>query len=151
MSSFGFSSARLVRGSNPVGRGRPHTFIIVIAALIVSLAACDRGGLSTAEVTAAAKERVRQSLGLGVQNALFTDVFVGRPKDDDVVICGTVSGARPDGATLGPRRFVAATDPARWIHFETAAEAGQPDEIGRTSTDMFVDEWSRYCVGERGR
>lgn len=125
--------------------------ILLGAALTCPASGCDGPGLSTTEVKAAAKERVRKSLGLRADQNLATDIFVGKPKDGDTVICGTVSGLTAQGTWVHSRRFVAATDPARWIQFETPAEARTPDRIGHTSTDMFVDEWAKYCAGERGR
>lgn len=115
------------------------------------LAACGSGGVSTNDAQAAAKQRLARSLGLTKEATLLTDVFVGTPRDDDPVMCGTVQGRKADGAAVGPRRFVMGTDPAGWLYFETLQDARQPDTIARTSTDMFVDEWARYCAGERGR
>lgn len=131
-----------------VNRNWAKLWAVAAAALVV---ACDSGSLSTADVQAAAKERVRNSLGLTSRTALFTDVFVGAPRDGEVVLCGTVGGEKPDGTTVGPRRFVAGTDPAQWLHFETAAEVGEADTIGPTAMNMFVDEWAKFCAGERGR
>lgn len=132
-----------------VTRTKWTKFLAIISlGLIV---ACDSGGLSTLDVQTAAKERVRRSLGLTGETALFTDVFVGSPRDGEVVLCGTVKGEKPDGSTVGPRRFVAGTDPAQWLHFETAAEVGEVDTIDPTAMNMFVDEWAKFCAGERGR
>lgn len=115
------------------------------------IVACDSGGLSTADVQTAATERVRASLGLTADSTLFTDIFVGRPKDDDVVLCGTITGKTAGGSQVGPRRFVAAADPARWLYFETPAEVGQVDRIDPTAMpSMFFDAWSRLCTGEGG-
>lgn len=90
-------------------------------------------------------------MGLTSQSTLFTHVFVGSPRDGEVVLCGTVEGKTGDGTAVDPRRFVAGTDPARWLHFETPADANQVDRIGPTAMNMFVDEWAKFCAGERGR
>ena len=115
---------------------------LIGTAMIAS--ACDSGGLSTTEVRAAAEERVRQSLGLAAGAPLFTDVFVGESDGDDVILCGTVDGTRRDGSRVGPRHFIAATEPARWVRFERA------DEVGLPPTPDFSIEWATLCAGERG-
>lgn len=115
-----------------------------LAALLIPLllTACDGGGLSTAEMREAAEERVRQSLGLTEESALFTDVFVGEPVDGDTVLCGTVEGRTAEGAAIAPRRFIAATDPARWVTFEPVDGAILPSQ-----PDKFA-EWHTTCAGE---
>lgn len=115
------------------------TRTLTLTALLMGIAACSEGGLTTDELQNAAEERVRDSLGLTAQSTLFTNVAVGRPRDGDPVLCGTVSGETAAGETIPPRRFIAATDPAHWIKFEPAAQL-QPS----TAPDMFV-EWETYC------
>lgn len=115
------------------------------------LVACGSSGVSTADVQTAAKERIRRTLGLTREATLFTDVFVGTPRDGEVVMCGTVQGKKADGAAIGPRRFVVGTDTAEFLYFETLQDTREPDTIGKTAMNMFVDEWARHCAGERGR
>ena len=110
--------------------------------MALALAACEENGVTTAEVQDAAKDRVRQSLGLTPESTLFTSVYVGQPLNGDTVLCGTVEGRRADGTTITPRRFIAATDPARWVKFEPVTAADIPGW-----THMFV-EWDSTCAGE---
>lgn len=113
------------------------TFIAAAAA--VALSACDSGGLSTADVQEAAKERVRENLGLTADSALFTETFVGQPVGGDTVICGTVSGKAADGSVIVPRRFIAAADPGRWVKFEPVTNSALPSQPRK-----FV-EWYGTC------
>jgi hypothetical protein len=116
--------------------------LAVLAGLLAG-AGCSQGdGMSTADIQAAAKERVRQSLGLEEGSALFTNLFVGEPVDGDTVLCGTVRGRRADGSTITPRRFIAATDPARWVKFEPATGIDIPSR-----PDKFI-EWHTTCAGK---
>ena len=115
----------------------------MLLAPLLALAACNGGGLSTAEMQAAAQERVRQSLGLTTESALFTNVFVGEPLDGDTVLCGTVEGMTAEGDRIAPRRFIAATDPARWLKFEPV-----DGNILPSQPDKFV-EWHTTCAGEQ--
>lgn len=110
-----------------------------IAALLLAAAGCDDNGLSTADVQAGAKERVRAELGLTEDSVLFTETFVGQPFEGDTVICGTVEGRRADGTVIPPRRFIAAADPARWVKFEPASNAAIPSQ-----PRMFA-EWYGTC------
>lgn len=114
----------------------------LLAALALAAPGCDRGGLSTADLQEAAKERVRQSLDLTEDSALFTDIFVAEPVDGDTVLCGTVEGTRANGTHIAPRRFIAATDPARWIKFDPADGSVLPSQ-----PDKFL-EWHTTCLGE---
>lgn len=113
-------------------------------ALVVGLAGCNEDGPSTAEVSNAAKEQVRAALNLRPESTLFTNVFIGEPRDGAVVFCGTVQGQTADGGTVAPRRFVMSTDPVRWLHFE---KAEPEDLVDLTSTNIFVDQWANYCAG----
>lgn len=120
---------------------RPGLLSAAAAALL--LTACGSGdGLSTREVRAEAEERVRQSLQLAEGSALFTDVFVGEPVEGDTVLCGTVEGRRADGTVVPPRRFIAATEPARWLKFEPV-----DGNILPSQPDKFI-EWHKACTGE---
>ena len=110
---------------------------------LAALAACDSGGVSTAEAEAAAEREVRQRLSLPADAALETSVFVGRPRGGEVTLCGTV---RPGSGTAAfpPQRFVAAADPARWLVFEPL-----PDPSAASPMNMFAD-WETHCAGMEG-
>ncbi len=99
-------------------------------------------GVSAAEVEQAAKERVRQSLGLTEESVLFSKVFVGKPVDGETVICGTVEGKRADGSSIQPRRFILATGSARWLKFGTV-----DDNVLPSRPDKFI-EWHTTCTGQ---
>lgn len=116
---------------------------LAIAVSTLILASCGDGdGLSTAELEAAAKERVRETLNLAPNAVLFSKVFVGEPVNGDLVVCGTVSGETATGESVTPRRFIAAVDPARWVKFEPARGIDAPSR-----PDMFL-EWHTACAGE---
>ena len=117
---------------------------IPAAMAALALAGCSADGLSTNEVVRAAEERVRQKYGLGPDAQLATEVFVGSPRDGDTVICGTVTGAGAGGTAIPPQRFVAATDPARWMKFEEA------DPAMRVPRPAKFIEWETNCMAERG-
>lgn len=108
-----------------------------------ALAACDSGGVSTAEAERAAESQVRERLGLGADAKLETQVFVGKPRDGETTVCGTVRPAG-GGAAFPPQRFVAATDPARWLVFEQ-----MPDPSAASPMNMFAD-WETHCAGMEG-
>ena len=122
---------------------RPLSCAAALAAAAL-LGACDENGTSAAEVQEAAKEHVRQQLGLSEDAALFTNVFVGEPVDGETVICGTVSGSRTDGTPLEPRRFAVSAEKEKWLLFESAAKQPLPSK-----PDKFV-EWHTTCRGEAG-
>jgi len=113
-----------------------------IAALAL-VCSCGNEGLSTNDVQAAAKERVREKLGLTAESALFTEIFVGKPVDGDTTLCGTVEGKRADGTSVPQQRFIAATEPGRWLKFGRADGPTPP-----THPDMFTD-WTEICAGEQ--
>lgn len=116
---------------------------IVMIALLGLVLGCEPQGLSTSELEAAAKERVREKLGLTAESALFTNTFVGRPVEGDTVLCGTVEGRRADGSPVAPQLFIAATEPGRWLKFgptDTALRLTQPDKFA---------SWSETCRGEQ--
>jgi hypothetical protein len=115
---------------------------IAIAALGL-LCGCGDEGLSTADVQAAAKERVREKLGLTPESVLFSETFVGKPVDGDTTLCGTVEGKRADGTSLPPQRFIAATEPGRWLKFGPADGATPP-----THPDKFAN-WTEICRGQQ--
>lgn len=110
------------------------------AAATLILGGCgDEGGMSTADVQSAAKERVRAELGLTTESVLFTETFVGQPVDGDITICGTVEGRTSDGRAVTARRFIAAADPARWVKFEPVTNSALPSQPRK-----FV-EWYGTC------
>jgi hypothetical protein len=111
-------------------------------ALALSLGACDEG-VSVAEASAAAKQRVTHSLGLSPDAALFTNVFVGESVDGSPVLCGTVEGRRPDGSKIPARRFIAATEPLRWVRFEPIVE----DNLATDTSEYYVT-WRSTCAEE---
>ena len=121
---------------------RPFGVVTALAAAAL-LAGCGGNETSTAEVEEAAKEHVRQNLGLSKDAALFSDVFVGEPVDGETVICGTVSGTRTDGSPLEPRRFAVSAENNKWLLFESAAKQPLPSQ-----PDKFV-EWHTTCRGEK--
>ena len=116
---------------------------IPLLACMMLFAACGDDSLSTAQVEEAAKERVRQKLGLNPEAALFSTVWVGKSRDGEMVLCGRVAGAPENGPGIAPRRFIAATDPARWVLFEPASNVSLPAQ-----PDRFV-EWKTACEGRQ--
>ena len=105
-----------------------------------TLAACETGGTSSAEAEQAAEQQVRERFGLGENAEMETNVFVGTPRDGETILCGTVRPAA--GATFPPQRFIAETDPARFLVFEKAGSLAAPSQPG-----MFP-EWEVHCSGE---
>ena len=118
---------------------------LVVTAAAAMLAGCERSdGLSSGELKRAAEQRVREKFNLAQDLPLSTETFVGNPRNGDVVICGTVKGAGAHAAAFPAQRFVAATDPARWLKFQ---DSDAP--VRTTQPDKFV-EWEGHCMGERG-
>ena len=118
---------------------------MLLVAAAAAVAGCGGNeGVSTADMERAAEERVRKSLGLSKESALFTNVFVGAEVKGDRTLCGTVEGKRADGTPITPRRFIAAIEPARWLVFEPVDSVSLP-----TQPDKFV-EWRQAC-GPRQR
>jgi hypothetical protein len=118
--------------------------IVAPAVLVLALllGACADQSVSTAEVREAAKERVRQKLGLSPSTALFSTVWAGRSRDGELVLCGRVAGAPEGRGSIEPRRFIAALEPARWVLFEPASNPSIPSQPGK-----FI-EWETACAGE---
>lgn len=112
------------------------------AALALMFSGCSEEGLSTAEAERAAEDRIRQTYNLRANTDLATTIFVGRPRDGDVVLCGLTTD--PTGR-VPPQRFIAATEPARWLQMAPAHSASIP-----ARTDKFV-EWDEHCAGADGR
>lgn len=139
-SRSGAGGAQLNRGGEDQEMTGEKWTAIAASAL---LAGCGSEGLSTSDVQAAAKERVREKLALTPQSTLFTETFVGRPVDGDTTLCGTVEGKRADGTSVPPRRFIAATEPGRWLKFGAADGPTPP-----THSDKFAN-WTEICGGEQ--
>jgi len=121
-----------------------RTAIPAVMALIL-LSGCADDGISTAEIERAAEQRVREKFGLSTAADLRTTVFVGRPRDGDITLCGAVDGTRADGSAIPTQRFISATDPARWLLF------GETDSPGRVSMPSMFPDWTKLCDGARGR
>lgn len=118
----------------------------VPALVVLSLvSACADDGVSTAQVERAAEQRVREKFGLSDDAELQTTVFVGRPRDGDITLCGAVQGSRSDGSAIPTQRFISATDPARWLLF------GETDSPGRTTMPSMFPDWTMLCNGTSGR
>lgn len=118
-----------------------HPKQAIAAILGVTAIACGTNGLSTAELNAAAKQRVREALGLAPDAALFAATYVGREgPEGSPVLCGAVEGRRADGSSVTPRRFIAATDPARWVRFDLPRQDGH-------SGYQFAASWAHLCAG----
>lgn len=115
--------------------------------LISGLTGCSDDGISTADLQAVAKERVTRQLGLTADAALFTNTFVSQPEtgelEGELVLCGTVEGERADGTAIAPHKFIAATDPGRWVRFDAAGQ------LTDRPINMAAD-WATACAeGEK--
>ena len=125
-------------------RSSPTT-LVAAAGLCLALPACgSEAEISTAEARSAAEQRVREKYGLPPQAPLSTEIFVGEPRDGEPVLCGTTRPGEGAGQSFPPQRFVAATDPARWLVFEQAN-----DPVRTAQPNMFL-EWGTHCAGEEG-
>ena len=111
--------------------------VVVTAAALAILAACDQGGTSTEDVKEAAAERAREKFGLPAGAPLETTVWTGEPFADDVTVCGTVSSA--GAQQIRPQRFIATLDPFRWQVFEDAHSPMIPSQPRK------FPEWSSIC------
>jgi hypothetical protein len=114
--------------------------IVLSLALVLPLAACGGGALSTKDMEQAAKEKARADLHLAADTPLEAKVWVGQPKDGQTVYCGTVSDTT-SGTMVPPQRFAATPEPLRWLVFEPAHEpmiASQPDKYAA---------WGNLCTG----
>ena len=122
---------------------KPFRCALPFAFLLLAACGGDGDGVATtAEVEKAAKERVRQSLGLTEDSVLFSKVFVGEPANGETVLCGVVEGVRADGSKITPRRFIVGTEDSRWLLF------GPPnEEILPSQPDKFL-EWHTTCAGQ---
>lgn len=114
---------------------------LFVAAVLPGLGACDSGGMSTTEVRQAAIERARQQLALGPDNKLEARVWTGRPRDDEITYCGTVSSEGSAAPQIPPQRFAARGDPLQFLVFENAHAPMVTSE-----PDKFVS-WEQLCAG----
>ena len=117
-----------------------RTYFAVCCA--AALAACDSGGTSTADAERAAEQQVRERFGLAENAEMETTVFVGTPRDGETILCGSVRPAA--GASFPAQRFIAETDPARFLVFEQAGSLTPPSQ-----PNMFP-EWEVHCAGNEG-
>lgn len=113
--------------------------------MVALLVACDSGGLTTREMQAAAVDRARQQFNLSADAAMEAQVWAGKTWDDQVVLCGTVTG-RNGGAQVPAQRFAATEgDPVRWLIFENAHAP-----LADTGGDR-VPDWVDLCgTGPQG-
>lgn len=118
----------------------PISWRVFALAAALGLAACgsDEPGLSTADIIARAEAHVRDELGLSDQAALFTDVFVAGYEDGELMVCGNVSGTRPNGPPIAPRRFIVQLDPVRWVAWEA-------DNSPHRMPAGFAAAWTDIC------
>ena len=125
----------------PIAAATARRFLLVSA--LAALAACENGGTSTAEAERAAEQQVRERFGLAADAQFETEVFVGTPLDGETILCGTVRSAGA-GNAFPPQRFVAETDPAKFLKLQAADARAAP-----TAPNMFI-EWDDHCGSERG-
>jgi hypothetical protein len=111
---------------------------LLLSATALAVAACDSGGVSTAEMQTAAVERARQQLSLPSDTPLETQVWAGQEYRGDLVYCGTVSG-QGQGLQITPQRFAATTEPLRWLVFEDSH-----NPLRSTGGDQ-VPDWVNLC------
>lgn len=111
--------------------------VVLTAASLATLAACDQGGTSTEDVKEAAAERAREQFGLPADAPLETRVWTGEPFNDDVTVCGTVSSV--GAQQIRPQRFIATLEPFRWQVFKDAHSPMIPSQPGK------FPEWSSTC------
>lgn len=116
---------------------------VVAVSAAAALAACESGGTSSAEAERAAEQQVRERFGLAADAPLETDVAVGEPRDGETILCGTVRSAGGE-ASFPPQRFVAETDPAKFLKLQPAS-APTP----QTAPNMFT-EWEEHCAAAGG-
>ena len=77
------------------------------------------------------------------KTALFSTVWVGETRQSVMVLGGRVPEAPKNQGAIAPRRFTAATDPAKWVLFEPASNVSLPSQPGK-----FV-EWDTSCEGRQ--
>ena len=112
-------------------------------AICAILSGCEEGGTSTIELRQAAIDKARQELGLAADVQLEATTWAGAEHEDQVALCGTVSGTG-NGGQVQPQRFAATGDPIRWLVFEDAH-----DPLLTSQPDKFP-EWERLCAKTAG-
>ncbi len=111
---------------------------LAASAVAALLLGCNSADTSTREVREAAIEHARQQLNLPADTPLEARVWVGKPREGELTVCGTVSGQGASSAVT-PQRFAAATDPIEWLLFEPAHAP-----TVRSQPDKFR-EWPELC------
>lgn len=111
-----------------------------LALTALGLAACEDSEpeLSTADITEQAEAYVRDELNLAEGSALFTEIFVPGYEEGKLMVCGAVSGTRPDGPPVAPRRFILQLEPARWVAWESGNSP-------HTMPAGFAAGWNDIC------
>lgn len=118
--------------------------VTILAGLLLAAAGCDEAPAPTVtDIQTAAKERVRQALGLKQDATFFATTFVGETAEGRKVLCGRVEGQNAAGNRVTPRRFIAALEGSEWIVFEPATSPSVPSR-----PDIFI-EWHTACAGQR--
>ncbi len=140
-----FTGCRPVSAPLPrVALRRDISVLLPVLGIAAGLAACSDDGLSTDEARDAARQRLAQELRLSPDATLLSEVFVGREREGERVLCGRVGGTRADGSRVGARRFIIALDESQWLAFEPTGAATQ-----LTPVDMFP-QWAELCAGAEG-
>jgi len=116
--------------------------LVPIALGIASLAACDSGDISTADVEKAAVERARSQLGLGPEVPLDARVWVGREAAGKMTYCGSVQG-KAGGESIPPQRFAAHGGPMTFFIFEDAHATDTASQPGK------FESWTALCAGQQ--
>lgn len=119
------------------------TKLLVPLTAIVVLFACSEDGTTAREMERAAIDRTRQELGLSPSVPLKATVWVGKPRDDRIVFCGTVSSADGAPTAIAPHRFAATGDPIKFEIFEEAHS-----NFVSANPDMFLS-WAEHCAGQQ--
>lgn len=117
---------------------------LALTALVVAGCEDRESKLSTADIIARAEAYVRDELSLTEDSALFTDVFVPGYEEGKLMVCGAVSGKRPDGPPIAPRRFIAQLEPARWVAWESGNSP-------HTMPAGFAAAWNDICLNPDDR
>ena len=115
--------------------------LLLPATAVLSLMACDQAEVSTREMGRLAIDRARQELGLGADVPLQATVWTGKPYEDKITMCGTVSAAEGSSTPVEPQRFAANGDPPQFLFFEPAHE-----EMVQSRPGMF-QSFETLCAG----
>ena len=115
--------------------------LLLPATAVLSLLACNQAGVSTREMEELAVDRARQELKLAAEVPLQATVWTGKPYEDKVTMCGTVSAAEGSSTPVEPQRFAAVGDPPQFLFFEPAHE-----EMVQSRPNMF-QSFETLCAG----